>query len=66
MGIWVNGDLGEWGLNLIDKGSGMSENAVLNCTLISREGIHIDEISKLWFQPEVYEIFSRIKAAKFL
>ena len=30
MGIWVNGDLGEWGLNLIDKGSGMSENAVLN------------------------------------
>ena len=45
---------------------GDEEHIIYNCTLISRDGIQIDEISKLWFQPEVYEIFSRIKAAKFL
>ena len=30
MFYFLIGDLGEWGLNLIDKGSGMNENAVLN------------------------------------
>ena len=46
---------------------GDEEHAIYSCTLVSREGIEeIDDIGSLWYQPEVYKLFSRMKAAKLL
>ena len=46
---------------------GDEEHAIYSCSLVSRDDIvFLDEISKLWLQPEVYKLFARIKAAKFL
>ena len=46
---------------------GDEEHAIYSCSLISREDLGIIEgISNLWLQPEVYKLFSRMKAAKLL
>ena len=45
---------------------GDEEHILYHCSLISRVDLSIDDVSSLWFQPDVYELFSRIKAAKFL
>lgn len=46
---------------------GDEEHMIYSCTLISRDDIDdIDDIGKLWYQPQVYKLFARIKAAKFL
>ena len=43
---------------------GDEEHAIYSCSLILRDDIDfIDEIGKFWLQPEVYKLFSRIKAA---
>ena len=46
---------------------GDEEHVIYHCSVISREDIdEIDVISKIWYQPEVYKLFSRIKDAKYL
>jgi len=46
---------------------GDEEHAVYNCSLILRDDLgNLDGISTLWLQPEVYKLFSRIKAAELL
>ena len=46
---------------------GDEEHAIYSCSLISRDDLGIiDEISNLWLQPEVYQLFSRMKEAKLL
>ena len=45
---------------------GDEEHLIYHCSLISRVGMSLDDISKVWLQPDVYQLFARIKAAKFL
>ena len=45
---------------------GDEEHVIYACVEISRVGMVLDDISKVWFQPEIYELFLRIKTAKFL
>ena len=45
---------------------GDEEHVLYSCTLISREDVDLENISKLWHQPEIYKLFTRIKDAKFL
>ena len=43
------------------------ENHVLyHCALIHRDDIVLDGISKLWYQPEIYRLVTRLKEAKYL
>ena len=46
---------------------GDEEHVIYRCSLVLRNDIvFLDEIDKLWLQPEVYKLFARIKDAKFL
>ena len=46
---------------------GDEEHAIYHCTLLRRDDIHdLEEIGKVWHQPEVYRLFSRMKDAKLL
>ena len=45
---------------------GDEDHVLFHCSLIQRNDIQLDVISKLWYQPEVYRLFSRIKDAKYL
>ena len=46
---------------------GDEEHVIYRCSLVLRNDIvFLDEIGKLWLQPEVYKLFARIKDAKFL
>ena len=45
---------------------GDEDHVLFRCSMIERNDINLDEISKLWYQPEIYRLFSRIKDAKFL
>ena len=46
---------------------GDEEHVIYHCSLIDREGIELtDEINDIWRQPEIYELFKRLKDAKYL
>ena len=45
---------------------GDEDHVLYHCTLIHRDDIVLDNISKLWYQPEIYRLFKRIKEAKYL
>ena len=41
-------------------------HVLYHCTLIHRDDIALDSFSKLWHQPEIYRLFTRLKAVKYL
>ena len=45
---------------------GDEDHALYHCSLIDRNDIVMDSISKLWYQPELYRLFTRLKEAKYL
>ena len=46
---------------------GDEEHVLYHCSLINREGIELNnEISDIWRQPEIYELFKSLKDAKYL
>ena len=46
---------------------GDEKHVLYRCSLISREDIVLDPfIHNIWYQPEVFKLFERIKAVKYL
>ena len=46
---------------------GDENHVIYSCSQISREDMVLDDfIDKIWYQPEVFRLFERIKTAKFL
>ena len=42
-------------------------HALYDCNLLRRDDLgDLDEIDQVWYQPEVFRLFSRMKAAKLL
>ena len=45
---------------------GDEDHVLYHFSLIHRDDIVLDSINKLWFQPEIYRQFKRVKEAKYL
>ena len=46
---------------------GDERHVLYSCSLISRDDIVLDHfIHNIWYQPEVFKLFERIKAVKYL
>ena len=45
---------------------GDEEHVLFNCSLVNREGLVLYDISRIWYQPDVFELFKRIKMADYL
>ena len=45
---------------------GDEKHVLYRCSLIDRSDVQLNEISRIWYQPDVYKMFKRIKEVKLI